>query len=302
MPGMFGGIEWLRFRMTRLFGRTREILTLAVVVGAQWLLGLASVLSVLLVPVLLWGLWWARRNTLWGSAAVMVLLNPLTLPFAVGVAAWHRDGSHMMSVGLQQSSSSFVHHATRLPVATSGCVVSGNEWVAQLPYNAAIKLMTYAFGPPRGTYQGPIPTEETARATLAEAGMVTDWRSLSRDRVTVGGRDIQLQQWLGPALLDACYAFDPFSAESNPSRAPEPGTIRVATWKNQVLLIELKDAWSLIGDGGVSHVAVVDLESGRVFGHFEGARCRGLPLPWQPVGPRPLDMDLRSVPTLLPVR
>ncbi|MCA9591708.1 MAG: hypothetical protein KC776_00315, partial [Myxococcales bacterium] len=147
---------------------------------------------------------------------------------------------------------------------------------------------------PPGTYDGPIPTEIDAREGLHD-GATLAWRDLSADEAILGGRRIKLQRWLGPALIDACYGFDPLVDPADSDLAPN-GRIRARVWRDRVLLLELRprETWN----GGISHVAVVDAASGRLIGHFAGTcwGSRGFPLPWQPVGPRVLDMDLREGP------
>ena len=158
----------------------------------------------------------------------------------------------------------------------------------------ALTLMSKVFGPPPGTYDGPIPTEIDAREGLHD-GATLAWRDLSADEAILGGRRIKLQRWLGPALIDACYGFDPLVDPADSDLAPN-GRIRARVWRDRVLLLELRprETWN----GGISHVAVVDAASGRLIGHFAGTcwGSRGFPLPWQPVGPRVLDMDLREGP------
>ena len=39
-----------------------------------------------------------------------------------------------------------------------GCVVMGNEWVTQTPYNCAVRLLTASCGDMQGAYHGTYPT------------------------------------------------------------------------------------------------------------------------------------------------
>jgi hypothetical protein len=259
---------------------------LAVVV-AQWLAAFAYVLSLLLPFVLAGGMVWAARTRRWWGLLFISLCSPLSLWFAVGFAAYDDANTQMMGVGLQPSRDSFIHPYTRLPIATSGCIVDGNEWVRDLPYNAALMLRTALAGPPPGTYRGPIPKEEEAREALETADLL-DWRDLARDRVTVEGRSVRLQRWLGPALLDACFHFDPLNEKVDEARDPH-GLVRASIWMHQVLLIAFRDP---IFADDLSHIAVVDVASGRLMGHFPGSSSSGsFPLAWRPVAPRVLDMN-----------
>ena len=98
-----------------------------------------------------------------------------------------------------------------------------------------------------------------------------------------------MQRWLGPALIDAGYSFDPLVDEPDSLLAPND-LIRACLWQRRVLLIELRARFPITEPA--SHVSVVDADSGRLLGHFPGAQSYGrFPLAWRPIRPRILDMD-----------
>lgn len=270
--------------------RERRGLSWVAVLGlvlAQWAVAFAALLSYSLPILVAAGVVWTTRRRLWGGLVVLLVSSPLSFSFARGLAAYGNPDATMMSVGLRESGSTFIDRHTRLPVATSGCLVDGDEWIRDWPYNGALHLAVAVLGPPRGHYAGPIPTERQARQALAGTEAV-DWRELAHDRVTVGGREVTLERWLGPALIQAYYSFDPLRDDPDSSLAPV-GLVHVQLWRESVLLIEMCDP---LFDDLRAHVAVVDADSGRVLGHFPGSRSMGsFPLAWRPVGPRTLDMD-----------
>lgn len=246
---------------------------------AQWAIASASLFSYFMPIFLAAGISWTVRRRLWAGLVLLVLTSPLSLWFAWGLAAYGNPRAHMMSVGRRESCSSFIDRHTRLPVATSGCFVDGNEWVRNLPYNSALHLVTAVLGPPRGYYVGPIPTEQEAREALALADAV-DWRELAHDKVTVRGRGVTLERGLGPALLYAYYRFDPSRSEPDSARGPRD-LVHVRIWKERVLLIEMRDRFF---DDVPGHVAVMEVDSGRLFGHFPGPDCNDrFPSPWSSV-------------------
>ncbi len=260
--------------------------TLAIVI-AQWALAFASVLSCLLPIVLVGGAVWAAQGRRWSTLLVILGVSPLSLSFTRGLAAYGDPDAYMMSVGLQHSGATFIDTHTRLPVATSGCLVDGDEWVRHMPYNLALHLATAVAGPPPGTYDGPIPAEHEARDALQRAEAL-DWRELAHDRVSIHSHRVSLQQWLGPALMVAACRFDPLHDDADSVLAPNR-LIWMRLWMDRILLIELRDPLFPDVPG---HVAVVAADSGRLIGHFPGPQSTtNFPLAWRPIGPRTLDMD-----------
>ena len=280
----------------------RAILLPGLLLVAEWLLAAASILSVALVVVVPAALCWSLFRRRFYTLTALVLGCPLTLPFVAGIVGWCRGDGVMMGVGLQRYHSASIDPFTRLLRATSGCVVSGNEWVEQAPYNAGIRAMTLLFGPPANAYDGPIPTAQEARAALVGAHVV-DWQDLARDTLPFdGAAPVRLGHRVGAALIYSCYSFDVLHPDETDS-APPPGAIRATLWKERVLLIELGSELDGLGlydeEGNTqrrSQIAVLDVQRGLPFRYLGGSikSCDRLPLLWRPVGPRALDMDLVS--------
>ncbi len=267
-------------------------------VVAQWIvsgLGPLSLLILVIVPVSFLIL--AKRRW-FVVAGLVVVASPLSVSFAKGIVTWYQGDGYMMGTGYRTSAAASIDSFTRLPQTTSGCLVNGNEWVVQTPYNFALRLMTAIGGISKRAYEGPVPTELEARAALVNA-VPLGWDELSQGRVQLHGRNIQLATAIGAALIYSCYDIDPLRDQVSDSFTP---TIRATIWKDQVMVIGMRghDLDLGIGEYGfdkTAQVIVIDTKAGKPFAYFAGHRlCDGLPLVWQDVGPRLLDMDLRTSP------
>jgi hypothetical protein len=77
---------------------------------------------------------------------------------------------------------------------------------------------------------------------------------------------------------------------------PADNAIRAVLWRDRVLVLELRE-WLSEFEDVAPQLALFDVGTGMPFRYFAGDRhCRGLPLLWQRVDTRPLDMDLRTSP------
>lgn len=189
----------------------------------------------------------------------------------------------MRTYGLLDREGARLHPVTRAPWASRGCVVDGNEWVADDPYNTAMVLMTRVFGPGPGRYDGPIPTEDEARRAF-DGAPVVGWEAIASDGVVVDGRLVRLEASLGSANVSACYGFD-LLIEGVPPWVAAEGHVRARLWRGRMLLLEMPDQMTSLAETP-AHVSLIDADTGRLFGHFRGG-CRGLalPQPGQPVEP-----------------
>jgi hypothetical protein len=262
--------------------RSRDVAIAVAAAVAVWLLALLGPLSMLMavIPV---GLLVARR---WRAAVLCVLLSPPALAFALGVAAYCRGGARLVDPGLPETTFHNLDPDLRCGRATSGCLVSGNEWVTQGPNNLAVWAMTRLFGTQRGAYTGPYPTEEEAVAAAAGAPPVPVSQVVA-DAIDVGDRTVRLDAGVGAGLLGAArFCFDPsLPGEAAAVFPDETGPIRAAVWKDACLVLRIP--------AGPMHdpaepvqaacVAVCDLRTGRPFAYYAQGRYyhRFPPVPWR---------------------
>jgi hypothetical protein len=228
------------------------------------MLGPASIL----VPVIPVVLIFMRRP--W-AALVCVLLSPVGVGFANGVVRYCRGEAYLLYEGLPGTQSHNLDRELRCEQYSSGCLISGNEWLTHGPNNAAVRLMTRWFGPEPGTYRGPYPTEAEALAAVA-GGTVVPLAEVRADRIRVGNRVVRLDTGVGQGLLragGACY--DPALPGNDAATiAGEMGPIRATVWGDSCLIVRIPvgPADGPAGSVQAVCVAVCDLVRGRPFAYY----------------------------------
>jgi hypothetical protein len=263
--------------------RSRDVAIAVVATVAVWVLALLGPLS-LLMPVVPVGLLGAWR---WRAAVLCVLLSPPVLAFALGVAAYCRGRACLAESGLPGTTFHNLDPGLRCGRATSGCIVSGNKWVTQSPNNLAVSAMTRLFGPQRGAYTGPYPTEDEALAAAAAAPVVPVSQVIL-DAIVVGDRTVRLDRGVGAGLLAGagrgCY--DPSLPGEAAALSPEEtGRVRAAVWKDACLVLRIP-AGPVHEPGEPAQaacIAVCDLRTGRPFAYYADGRYyhRFPPVPWR---------------------
>jgi len=263
--------------------RSRDVAIAAAATVAVWVLALLGPVSIL-VPVIPVGLLVRGR---WRAAVLCVLLSPPVLAFGLGVANYCRGAARLAEAGLPGTTFHNLDPDLRCGRATSGCLVSGNEWVTQWPNNLAVSAMTGLFGPQRGAYTGPYPTEEEALAAVAGAPAVPVSHVVA-DAIGVGDRTVRLDAGVGAGLLAGagrgCY--DPsLPGEAAAVFPEETGPIRAAVWKDACLVLRIP-AGAMQEPGEpvqAACVAVCDLTTGRPFAYYAEGRYyhRFPPVPWR---------------------
>jgi hypothetical protein len=136
-------------------------------VAATWGLAMIGPLSVAIVPIALFLVFFActRRNAL---PVVALLVSPLGIAFLIGASRWFSERPGLVGSGLPSAAAFNLDRDTRLWHNIGGCVVSGNEWVFEMPHNAGLRLMRLIAGAP-ATYRGTYPSESEALALTGKA-------------------------------------------------------------------------------------------------------------------------------------
>lgn len=250
-------------------------------VVATWVFGLLGPLS-LLVPVIPVALIVMRRPWV---AGVCLMLSSIGVGLASGVIGYCTGDAYMLYEGLPGTESHNLDPELRCGHATSGCIVSGNEWLTHGPNNLAVRKLTQWFGPQRGTYRGPYPSAEEALAAVAH-GREVPLAELRADAIRVGDRVVRLDFGVGAGLLRAAGAiYDPiWPAADLEGVVKEFGPIRATVWRDSCLIVRIPvgplDGVQRDGQRGPQSacVAVCDLVRGRPFAYYaEGSYYHRFP-------------------------
>jgi hypothetical protein len=219
---------------------------------------------------------------LWRKRFIEAMVCLVGLPaFAVasGVILYISGSAKFHYMGLPHMEFYNIDPDYRCGNETGGCLVNGNEWISEDPYNFTVKAMISAFGPERGSYIGPYPTESDATTSLASARPL-DLSAIATDQFDVGEVHVRLDKGVGEKLvkfwLNALTIQDLKegiqSGVIEPQYAAPPTAI---IWQNRVLLLK----------GPALHptICAIDLNVGRPFAYYENAtpRHRFPPVMWR---------------------
>jgi hypothetical protein len=221
----------------------------------------------ILAGIVVWTIW--LRYYL--EAFISVFGLPL-LASAFAVATYLTGSGKFHYMGLPHMESFNIDPVYRCGSDTGGCIVNGNEWITEDPYNFTLQALITVFGPERGSYTGPYSTESDATTALATA-IPIDLTAFSTDQFNVGLTHIRLDAGVGKRFLKhwldgssiADYAPGGIAADT-------PAIVNATIWKDRVLLLR--------GPAFNPLIAAIDLNAGRPFAFYHGIR-RFPPVMWR---------------------
>ncbi len=141
----------------------------------------------------------ARRR--WSRAVAIGLLNPLAVFFVLTICDYLSGSGTLWYPYLPRAQSCNVDPVYR-------CQSNGRYAWPQFPvdwlHNATLKTLIAVFGPMRGSYLGPYPTEQQCQLALTGADEL-DPNVLARDQLAFRGQSISLDERVGSTLLRRSY-------------------------------------------------------------------------------------------------
>ncbi|MBX3179150.1 MAG: hypothetical protein KF886_17480 [Candidatus Hydrogenedentes bacterium] len=235
--------------------------TVPAVLIACWITILFPPASYLSIVFLMLGAVALSQTGKYGWIVLIVLLHPVPVFFATGLAA-HASGAPYILVKRSADS-----RLPRLDYTTRGEVLSVKSrfpwggWIRLYPHNIAMQLSTRVFGLPEGAYDGPCPGRRQITAELASC---KDFplEELLADRVIAGEKTIELQPGTGQRLI-AGFQFTGLPRKSDESEDKTLETRSAAyLLGNKCLILLLRD----VGGWDRREVAVlIDAEKGMPF-------------------------------------
>lgn len=223
-----------------------------------WTLSALSVLSVLGFVVWLVCITLAACHRRFRLALLACVASPYAVAFFFALLSYASGTGSIMGTG-HPAWTYALDRYTRAPPTTSGCIVSGNEWVWQESNNLALRMMATLFGPMPGSYQGPYPTAAEATDTLANA----DVASIDEGSIEFAGTTVVLSKELSN------WAEDCLSDVAIPPDGRQFG-----------LQASLTDSGVLVL-GNATATVMVERETGRAFSYDGHFGCIGQPPGWR---------------------
>lgn len=181
--------------------KPRDMIALTMAFAGCWLVNFVGPFSLLIFPLLGFGLWcsWNIRSIT--ALTLLLLLNPLGISFIHGLTEYVGGAPTLMYSGHARMRRWNVDRHSRAFRVGGSSMVTGNEWTWQVPNNTAIRLMCFAFGPPRKSYNGPFPSINEA-ISLTETGESISYTELLQGKFTLETGLVDLGTEFGPALIE----------------------------------------------------------------------------------------------------
>ncbi len=229
-----------------------------------------------LFPLLVVGcVWYLLAKRRWQTALLYVLLLPTTFVVVHAIVDYCRGDALFRYSGLPGTTFHNLDPQYRCGRATYGCIVSGNEWISQMPYNATVSLLVTCFGYMPGTYTGPYPSDKDAIAALRNAEIV-DRVLLVSDELRIGVTNFHLASETGARLLRAAnYGDAPILFQEQ-----ELPPIRAIIWEQGCIILSIPSLRN--HEPNSAMIVLLDPKSGRPFAYYGtgGYQHPFPPVPW----------------------
>jgi hypothetical protein len=164
-----------------------------------WLSILDGVVSLVASLIFVGIVGWLIRRRRWRQLAALLVTSPFALATTYALVSYSRGAARSWTVGLPGSRFYNVDPATRYQSLSSGCIVTGSEWVLQLPNNLTLLALHSILGPMPGAYDGPYPQPDGVRQALRSASALS-WANLEHDDLTIGEATFRLRRGVGSGL------------------------------------------------------------------------------------------------------
>jgi hypothetical protein len=194
--------------------------------------------------------------------AIVCLFGVSAFAVALAVGSYLHGSARFEYMGLPNMEFFNVDPVYRCGHDTGGCLVKGTEWLTQEPNNFVLRHLINYFGPQRGSYTGPYPTEAEANAALDGAQPVA-LSDILEDRFVLGGARVRMAKGLGQRIAERW--INPFSFDEIKKLGIEKtifGPVTATVWKERVLLMR--------GPPTDRMIAAIDLNTGKAFAFYNG--------------------------------
>lgn len=198
----------------------------------------------------------------WVMALVYVALLPTSVAFVTGIVDYVTGNASLRYSGLPCTEFHNLDPDLRCGRTTYGCVVHGNEWIMQIPYNTTVRLLITTLGFMPGTYTGPYPSRVEAIEAVRQ-GVPISAVDLSEDRVAVDKDECRLDKNVGEELLTK--SFYPVNTSEIRAEMTLPA-IKAANWREECILLRIPFNPLYLSESAM--VVLVSREKGRPFAYY----------------------------------
>jgi hypothetical protein len=240
---------------------------------STWAAVLLGGLGVLIVFVAIVMFMWAVARRRWLAIGLALLLSPMCVSVFVAASRYTGGTAVIEGMGLPGTEYGNVDPTLRCGRVTGGCLVSGTEWITEVPNNATVALLTRVFGPQRGAYTGPYPTDVQASAAVAAGGEPVPAAAVRADAIVLKTGTVNLAPGVGKRLLGNTYLsqwYDgtmpaPWAAQTLLDIGPITGVL----WQGcLVLRIPAGERNPANGEPQAACIVVVDPAAGYPFAYY----------------------------------
>lgn len=166
---------------------------------ALWASAFVPDMALFAVPGVLVAVLWLFWRRAWLFAIAIVVVSPCTLYACRAAFDYSRGTAQLERIVSPFPEAWNVDRDTRYVIHMRDCMIDEKDLVTLDPYNAALEVLSRTFGPMRGTYDGPYPTEAEAQRAVRAARPVSE-QELAQDIIVVGGRRVRLRPELGQRM------------------------------------------------------------------------------------------------------
>jgi hypothetical protein len=258
----------------------RRILILMALLAVMWLptlgFGYYAIRPLVSIAVPIGLLFTIVCAVRWRSvrALSVLLFSPVTVLFAFGISDWFSRRPQFHGMGLPGMEFSNLDSKTRCYHATGGCVVTGGEWLFEIPHNVGLEMMCAVFGPPTKTYHGAYPTIEQALVLTTNAPP-TPIRRFLDGQVVTRSKSVELGK---KTIEDLLFDFgNVYAGTELDGVATE---VKAAVFQEQCLVVRVRTTDRDGGpDGESDGVYLFDITEVRPFARFvlKGHAWRRIP-------------------------
>ncbi len=195
---------------------------------------------------------------------IALLANPLSFFFLRGIADYAGGRPALLGMGLPDAEHSNIDPETRCLRSSGGCVIRGNEWVVIMPHNAALRTMTFLWGPPADTYDGPYPTRVEA-AAASKTGNLISPEEFRSGAIPTNASVIRLDPATAEKIGTLLFPFSQYVW----GEEVEGEELHAALWQKRCLILR----WRVIDprEGADEVIVLIDIRNGRPFAVYRMA-------------------------------